>query len=71
MITPIDLASALSSRLLLIHEVRKHKRLELDNREPSKNIVTLKIDQSKTIKGSELVEMLNEYVCDGLRITRL
>lgn len=71
MITSIDMASALSSRLLVIHEVRKHKRLELDNREPSKNIVTLKIDQSKTIKGSELVEMLNEYVCDGLRITRL
>lgn len=71
MITSIDMASALSSRLLLNHEVKKHKRLELDNREPSKNIVTLKIDQSKTIKGTELIEMLNECVVDGLRIIKL
>ncbi len=71
MITPIDMASAVSSRLLLNHEIKKHKRLELDNREQSKNIVILKIDQSKTIKGSELLEMLNDYVCDGLRITKL
>lgn len=71
MITSIDMASAVSSRLLLNHEVKKHKRLELDNREPSKKIVTFKIDQSKTIKGSELLEMLNDCVLDGVRITRL
>jgi len=71
MITTIDIASAVSSRLLLNHEFKKHKCLELDNHEPSKNIVTLKIEQSKIIKGSELIEMLNDCVCDGLGITKL